>query len=434
MTWSIRRNDCSQQELLNIESLFALGNGYLGVRGNFEEGYAPEYTSIRGTYQNAFHDVIEINYGEKLFAFPETQQKLLNVIDAQTIEIFLGADEERFSLFEGEIIAYERSLFLDQGYTERMIHFRSPKGKEVKLRFRRLVSFQRRELFAIDLQIEPVTFKGQVKVVSTVNGEVTNYTNPKDPRVSAGHAKRLTIEQVGEREGAVYVEDQTYASNLRTACVTRHEGSGPHEVELNLSATRAEVIYRFELSEPVQLTKYNIYTDTLRHPTDLIATGLKLHQEIQGIGFEQLLAEQKAYLDDFWKAADITIGGDEHLQEGIRFNLYQLLQSVGRDKYSNIAAKGLSGEGYEGHYFWDTEIYMFPVFLMTKPEMARQLLIYRYSILDGARQRAKEMGHAKGALFPWRTIAGTECSAFFLRGQPNIILVRMWHIAISNII
>ena len=104
------------------------------------------------------------------------------------------------------------------------------------------------------------------------------------------------------------------------------------------------------------------------------------------------------------------------LQEGIRFNLYQLLQSVGKDPVSNIAAKGLSGEGYEGHYFWDTEIYMFPVFLMTNPEIAKNLLLHRYSILDSARARAKELGHKKGALFPWRTITGPESSAFFPAG------------------
>ena len=119
---------------------------------------------------------------------------------------------------------------------------------------------------------------------------------------------------------------------------------------------------------------------------------------------------------EYWKSADVVIENDAQLQEGIRFNLFQLLQSAGRDEHSNISAKGLSGEGYEGHYFWDTEIYMFPIFLMTQPDIARQLLLYRYSSLDQARARAREMGHKQGALFPWRTIAGTECSSFFPSG------------------
>jgi alpha,alpha-trehalose phosphorylase len=132
--------------------------------------------------------------------------------------------------------------------------------------------------------------------------------------------------------------------------------------------------------------------------------------------FEELLTKQKHYLDAFWNKSDIQITGDNELQQGIRFNLYQLLQSVGKDSVSNISAKGLSGEGYEGHYFWDTEIYMFPVFLMTQPDIAKQLLLHRFSILDAAKDRAKEVGHKKGALFPWRTITGTECSGFFPAG------------------
>src|SRR5690606_5039143 len=136
----------------------------------------------------------------------------------------------------------------------------------------------------------------------------------------------------------------------------------------------------------------------------------------KGLTFAEAAAEQREELDRFWRIADVAIEGDDALQEGIRFNLYHLLQSAGRDRFSNIAAKGLSGEGYEGHYFWDTEIYMVPVFLLTHPERARQLLLYRYSILDHARQRAREKGHRQGALFPWRTIAGGECSAYFPAG------------------
>ncbi len=134
-------------------------------------------------------------------------------------------------------------------------------------------------------------------------------------------------------------------------------------------------------------------------------------------GFDALAAEQKRFLDDFWAEADIVLDGDPALQQGIRFNLFHLLQSVGRDGKTNIAAKGLTGEGYEGHYFWDTEIYIFPVFLYTRPEIARKLLEFRYALLPHARARARQMGHASGALYPWRTIAGEECSAYFPAGS-----------------
>ena len=134
------------------------------------------------------------------------------------------------------------------------------------------------------------------------------------------------------------------------------------------------------------------------------------------MGFDALREEQDAYMAAFWQKAGLWFEGDDELLQGLRFNLFQLLQSAGRDGRRNIAAKGLTGEGYEGHYFWDTETYIFPVFLHIMPQIARALLEYRYSILPQARERAREMGHPTGALFPWRTIDGHEASAYFPAG------------------
>ncbi|MEC0139841.1 glycosyl hydrolase family 65 protein [Paenibacillus macerans] len=420
MTWKIANSALTQSELLNLESVFALGNGYLGVRGNFEETYGPEMASIRGTYLNAFHDVIEIPYGEKLFAFPDTQQKLVNNIDAQTVLLYFDGDAAPFRLDHGTITGYERTLHMDKGYSERIVQWKSPQGKEVKLTFRRLVSFTRRELFAIDISIEPVNFTGNLKIVSIVNGKVENYTNPNDPRVGAGHAKRMTIADAGVQGQYGYVVDETMVSKMKAACVTRHllDGEASVTLEAGSGENSGEVTYTavLSLTGPVHFTKYNVYTDNLRHGDGFLGRALELHEPLSGLSFEDLLAEQAEYMSSYWKSADCMIQNDDKLQEGIRFNLYQLLQSAGRDEHSNISAKGLSGEGYEGHYFWDTEIYMFPVFLLTRPDIARQLLLYRYSKLDDARARARQMGHKQGALFPWRTIAGTECSSFFPSG------------------
>ncbi|WP_070120141.1 glycoside hydrolase family 65 protein [Bacillus marinisedimentorum] len=420
MTWTLTNNERTKEELLNLESLFALGNGYLGVRGNFEEGYGGGMASIRGTYQNAFHDIIDIPYGEKLYGFPDTQQKMLNVIDAQTIELYFGegGEEERFSLFEGEILSYERNLHLDRGYAERAVHWKSPGGKELNIRFRRLVSFATRELFAVETIVEPVNFNGQLRVVSTVDGDVSNFTDDSDPRVGSGHARRLHPIGADHDHEYSYVVSQAEVSRLETACVSRLKTDTGNHVSIRKSAAAVETILTMTVTEePITITKYNVYTDSLRHETDLVQKGIDVHRNISMLSFNDLLIQQRTYLEAFWKDADITIDGDEKLQEGIRFNLYQLLQSAGGDKFSNISAKGLSGEGYEGHYFWDTEIYMFPVFLMTRPDIARQLLIYRYSILEQAREHAREMGHKKGALFPWRTISGTECSSYFPSGS-----------------
>lgn len=417
MTWNISNPDLSQQALLNMESIFALGNGYLGVRGNFEEGYGERLSTIRGTYLNAFHDVIEIPYGEKLFAFPDTQQKLVNNIDAQTVLIYLGDEKEPFRLDHGTITAHERRLHMDKGYSERIVQWKSPEGKEIKLTFRRLVSFAHRELFAIDVRMEPVNFNGQIRIVSTVNGKVKNYTNANDPRVGAGHAERMTVIDAGVKGSDAYVVDETMASKLRAACVTRHRLNADADIQLEAGTGEVTFTAVLPLTGPIHFTKYNLYTDSLRHGQDMLERGIQLQEELKDTSFEDLLAEQGEYLNDYWKSADVVIQNDDQLQEGIRFNLFQLLQSAGRDKHSNyFPTKGLSGEGYEGHYFWDTEIYMFPVFLMTQPDIARQLLLYRYSTLEQARDRAREMGHRQGALFPWRTISGTECSSFFPSG------------------
>ncbi|WP_075050771.1 glycoside hydrolase family 65 protein [Bacillus testis] len=413
MTWTLTSAKLSQNELLQEESLFFLGNGYLGVRGNFEEGYQVGFTSIRGTYMNAFHDTTKITYGEKLYGFPDVQQTMVNMTDAQGIRIAIG--EEHFSLFSGDVLSYERKLHMDKGYAERLIHWRSPKGHEFKFTFRRAVSFDVKELFAIQLTIEPINYHGLVTITSTINGNVENFTDPNDPRLASDHAKHLHVIKSLEKNGIVSIITETNATKLRTACATTYTVDIEHQMEHTVQEHRVITQCSFELTKPVVFTKWNAYTDTLRHGSLLIEEATKALQAFTD--FESLLAAQEAYLADFWKDADVKIGGDPALQEGIRFNLYHLLQSTGRDFYSNIAAKGLSGEGYEGHYFWDTEIYMLPVFLLTKPELAKHLLLYRHHILDGARAHANIMGHSKGALFPWRTISGTESSAYFPSGS-----------------
>lgn len=416
MVWKITNNELTEEALLNAESTLSLGNGYLGVRGNFEENYATGMNSIRGTYINAFHDVINIPYGEKLHGFPNSQQKLVNGIDAQSIKLYFGEDEEEFSMFSGTVLAYERHIYMDRGYSERKIQWLSPSGREVKLCFRRLISFTQLELFAIELFVEAINFTDSLKVVSTVDGDVRNYTAVNDPRVASGHAKLLSIQEITIKDNNSIVVNETTTSKLKMCCVTRHKHSESEQSQLSAGESNTEYTAHFNLANNVHFTKWNIYTDTLRHGEQLVNTGIGIQAALEQCSFEDQLAEQAAYLQQFWKTSDITIKNDTSLQEGIRFNLYQLLQSAGRDQWSNISAKGLSGEGYEGHYFWDTEIYMFPVFLLTQPEIARQLLMYRYSTLDQARERAKEMGHPVGALYPWRTISGSECSSFFPSG------------------
>ncbi|MFD2922840.1 glycoside hydrolase family 65 protein [Halobacillus naozhouensis] len=420
MNWHIKRNRLNVEELINEESLFFLGNGYLGVRGNFEEGYPDESPTIRGTYINAFHDIIDIPYGEKLYGFPDTQQKMLNVQDTQSVHIYLGEEEELYTLEQGQVLNYSRKLLLDEGSTAREIYWKSPLGKELNIRFERLVSFVHRELFMIKLTLIPVNFSGKLKVVSSVSGDVENYVNEEDPRVATGEAKRLHLSRLLVNEDVGYIESQAEVSRLLAGCMTRHYTDVNAEMSVYKDDHSKQLLFEYvweaEESVPASLTKRTIFVDSLRHEGDLYEAAIQLQQSLEDWRDDELFHKQKEYMVQFWRHGDVRVGGDFKLQEGLRFNLYHLLQSVGRDSYSNISAKGLSGEGYEGHYFWDTEIYMFPVFLMIAPDLARKLLIYRYSILSHAKNRAAEMGHQQGALFPWRTISGKECSSYFPAG------------------
>ncbi|MGJ7911204.1 glycoside hydrolase family 65 protein [Neobacillus sp. LXY-1] len=415
MSWKISSFSTEESQILVDESLFFIGNGYLGVRGNFEEGLLPGQKTIRGSYINAFHDSVPISYGEKLYAFPESQQKLLNIIDAQTIAIYFG--EDRFSLNEGEVHSFERHLHLDQGFSERIIEWCSPSGKRINLIFKRIVSFCEKEVFIQRIEIESADYRGQVRVVSTINGDVQNYVDKSDPRVASGHAKLLNVTRVEQSDSISFVECETTNTHLKTACAAVYSVTSPYLRKDFAKASSIETEFIFEFTGKAEFEKKAIFTDTLRHGEDLRAASFALQTKLHEKSFDHFLQGQTVYLEEFWNYADIVITGDSTIQEGIRFNLFHLLQSIGRDRFSNIAAKGLSGEGYEGHYFWDTEIYIFPVFLMTHPEMAKSLLLYRYSILDQARDHAKEMGHRKGALYPWRTISGTECSSYFPSGS-----------------
>jgi alpha,alpha-trehalose phosphorylase len=396
------------------ETLFSTANGYLGVRGSFEEGLNKSL-SVRGTYINGFYESEEIIYGEKLHGFPDRSQSILNVIDTQEIKILIN--EENFSLQSGKVLFYERVLNLKEGVVIRTIIWQTPKGDEVKLVFKRLTSFIQRELFLMCVSIESINFEGKIKLISSINGDVSNIVSEDDPRIGTSKAKALSVAEIQIDTNNSYVKATTKHSKLTVVGGISHICSHNYIEKIEKEEQKVTHLFKGHISkgEKITFTKYAVYTDTVRHENELnqnrtiLGTSLKQN-------FEYFANLQKEYLNDFWKYSDIQIDGDVEMQQGLRFNLFHLIQSVGKDRWSNISAKGLSGEGYEGHYFWDTEIYIFPFFLYTNPNLAKNLLNYRFTILDSARLRAKQMGHSIGALYPWRTIAGDECSPFFPAG------------------
>lgn len=398
--------------LLVDEALLSTANGYVGMRANFEEGYKESFNTIRGTYINGLHEIVDVTYGESAYGFPKTAQKMLNVMDAQTIMIYIDGD--LFSLFSGEIIDFERELNTRAGYALRNVEWRSPKGHHLKFQIKRMASFEQLELMMIDYTITSINFTGDVKVFSSIEGEVRNYTDAHDPRVASGHTKLLDINNISTKDNVALITSSTKRSKLKVAVNVAHD--------VNMTYERLETaingVYHTTIScgGSLSFTKYIVYTDSIRH-SDVERKGKEILLFALDKGKEYWYKSQTTYLDAFWKYARVEIEGEKKVEESLNYSIYQLLASAGKVPYSNISAKGLSGEGYEGHYFWDTEIYMIPFFTITNPLIAKNLMKFRFETLDEARKRSHEMGHKKGAKVPWRTISGSECSAYFPAGS-----------------
>lgn len=405
----------NNDDLLLNETIFHNANGYIGVRSNFEEGYKEGFDTIRGSYINGFYDIAEMKQAEKLCGFVEEKQTMLNVADPQGITLSL--EGENFSLFEGEVLSFQRYLDMEKGYTARIIHWRSPKGKEVKITVKRMTSFEQLSLFTIEYSVESVNFDGGVCIQSTHIGDVKNYCNPNDPRVAGESFHHLIPQEAQISEGVSYLVTDTSRSRLTVCTAAVNRLSKPAKEELITKGHSVVCTFQTALAsgETVTLTKYTVYADSIRHKDTKAAAAGDIKQALSH-PMSYWYEKQEEYLKIFWEQSSLEIDGDDDLSLAVRYNLYQLVQSAGKDENCNIAAKGLSGEGYEGHYFWDTEMYMQPFFTLTNPQIARNLIAYRYSILDAARENARILGHQKGALYPWRTIMGKECSGYYPSG------------------
>lgn len=415
MNQVIVNNRLDPEQLPVNESLFTLANGYLGVRGNFEEGYPAGWPTVQGTYLNGFYDTVPMCHAEKQVGDPLTVQKQLNVIDAQPLRLFVGEEREPVSPFSGRLLSHERWLDLAGGILHRRYRVVTSGGREVQVTTERLVSFVTPELFALRMTVEAFGWSGPLWAEASVDGDVANHTDDRDPRVASGHAKRLSVTEAAAESGLALVAAHTQESGLTCCCASRLLVSREAVYTPVVTDNRAAIHARCLLDRTVTLTRYSLYTDTLRHGQP-VPEARRLADEAADWPFETHRARQRSYLDAFWAQSDIVVGSDPALQDGIRFNLFHLLQASGKDPHCSVSAKGLSGEGYEGHYFWDTEIYILPFFTLTHPDLARSLLAFRSQTLPAARARARELGHRQGALFPWRTISGQECSGFFPAG------------------
>lgn len=420
--WSLGEYAYEEEHNQRSESVFALGNGYIGMRGNFEEGYHGHAgSSVAGNYLNGFFDSDKVVYPEGAYGYPSRNQAMLNVTEARIIE--LGIDGRLFTMNSGTVHRYERRLDMKSGMLHRKVEWESPGGHRVLIHIRRMVAQSHKHLAAIHYQVTALNFAGTVTFSSAMDGEIRSAEATGDPRLGAGSAEpSLLLEETGagNEAGFLWMKQRTRHTGFRLLTAMSHQlqAQSGRRTDTQLQDQRITVHYTAEvqMGETLSLTKYIAYHTSKDYAEEeLLSRSAQVLHMAEERGFDALAAEQEACLEAFWSRADVEIQGDPALQQGIRFNSFQLLQSAGRDGATNIAAKGLTGEGYEGHYFWDTEMYMLPFFLYTRPSIARALLEFRHATLGKARERAAVMSQ-KGALYPWRTIDGEENSAYFPAG------------------
>ena len=414
--WSVREMGLHLDTLAQTESIFALSNGHIGLRGNLDEGGEPH--GLPGTYLNSFYELRPLPYAEGGYGYPESGQTVINVTNGKLIRLLV--DDDPFDLRYGEVQHHERELDLRNGVLHRNVHWTSPAGRTVKVSSVRLVSFTRRAIAAISYEVEPLAAPVLVVVQSELVANEALPPQSVDPRVGAALESALECEEHQAQDTAGLLIHHTRLSGLRIGAAMDHQIEGPPAMvvasESSPDVARVTITGRLKPGERLRIVKFIAYGwSSLRSRPAIKDQVMAALSATRLIGWEGLLAEQRAYLDDFWASADIELEGDAEIQQAVRFALFHVLQAGARGERRPIPAKGLTGPGYDGHAFWDTEIYVLPVLTLTVPRAAADALRWRHLILDKAKERARQLG-LRGAAFPWRTIRGAESSGYWPAG------------------
>lgn len=430
--WRLVETEPDHDDLGLTETLFAIGNGYLGMRANPAEG---RQAHTHGTYINGFHETWEIKHAEDAFAFAKTGQTIVNVPDAKLLKIYV--DDEPLLLDEADLNGYERVVDFRTGVSHRELVWRTPGGKRVRVRSERVVSLEHRHLAVMHMEVTlldqsaPIVISSQL--LNRQDGEDEYHVRSaalgegKDPRQARKFDRRVLLPKLSEHGdehdpagGQVTLGYQCANSGMTIAAAYRHVVSTPcdFEVDTQIGRDLAKTVFTFDAhaEQTIHLTKFVAYHTSRGIPTQELGDRCtRTLDRARSEGRERIYADQRAWLDEFWANSDVEIGGDQVAQQAIRWNLFQLAQASARTHEQGIAAKAVTAGGYDGHYFWDTEVYVLPFLAYTNPEAARKLLRFRFHMLDAARARAAELSQ-RGALYPWRTINGEEASAYYAAG------------------
>lgn len=402
------------------ETLFALGNGFLGVRGAFEEG-RPNVSP--GVFVNGFHETWEIEHAEAAFGFAQTGQTIVNVPDPTVVKLYI--DDEPLFLPTARLVSYERRLDFRDGVLRRTMQWSTPSGKQVWITTERLISLRHRHLGILRYSITtdqdaPIVLSSQlVNRQDAIPADERN--GVKDPRQPKGLRVRvLNTETQLRDEQRCIIGYRTSHSKMTLAMGIDHQLDTENDFECEQSGDGdiAKVVYTIDALayQPITLTKvFTAHSSRSVPPVELADRCTRSLDRGLKTGFDALHTEQREFLQHFWSRADVKVETDGRVQQAIRWNLFQLCQASARAETAGIPAKALTGQAYDGHYFWDTEIFITPFLTYTQPRITRNLLRFRQLMLPHARKRAQELSE-KGALFPWRTINGEEASSYYAAG------------------
>ena len=434
--WRLVERSYDPSDLGVTETLFSVANGYLGMRGNPEEG---RDAYAHGTFVNGFHETWEIRHAEAAFGFARTGQTIVNVPDAKLMKVYV--DDEPLIVGTADLEHYERILDFRDGVLRRSLVWRTPSGKRVKVDSTRMVSMTQRHLALLTLEV--TMLEGDAPIV--ISSQLLNrqdgtdeYHDPTaamgegvDPRKAATFEERVLLPRLSDvAPDRMMLGYMCANSRMTLAVAADHDLRTDDHSELIVRGDDdlAKAVYRVEATQgrPVRLEKRVTYHTSRGVPVRELADRCeRTLDRAASHGAPHYVAEQRAWFDAFWAAADVEVTDARStpeqvaVQQAVRFNLFSLAQASARADQWGVPAKGVTGSGYEGHYFWDSEIYVSPFLTYTQPGLARNLMHFRSRMLDAARLRAREMAQS-GALFPWRTINGEEASAYYAAGTAQV--------------
>ena len=408
--WKIISEDTDFSLNEGYESIFSLGNGKMGHRGNFEEYFSGP--SLQGTYIAGVYYPDKTKVGWWKNGYPEYFAKVINAPDWRGIKITI--DGEKLDLYKVKLENFRRELDMKHGYFAKQYVATLQNGRKLKIESVRFLSIVNDEMGLIKYVLTPLNFSGDIEVLFDINGDVSNR--------DSNYGEKFWTEVSRGFEPYPYVVTQTKKTRFHVAnAFYSHFISQGREIKpVKIARLESEkyvgIVYTLpvEKGTSVEIYKFVSVTSSIYHEKGqrLVQGAFDNLDKGRNKGFDKLFEEHAQAWEDKWRDSDIVIEGDVAAQQGIRFNIFQLNQTyTGKDDRLNIGPKGFTGEKYGGVTYWDTEAFCLPFYLSTADSrVARNLLVYRYRHLPKAIENAQKLGFDGGAaLYPMVTINGEEC-------------------------